>query len=96
MWLCKFLVAFSLLVVSSFSPRLPFPFPLVLCRMNPHLLPSILGEKREQQFVFYSTIAIAKLSAAVGDAHMPPLLAGGRGHIRVVSVGDAGEVTAFP
>lgn len=40
---------------------------------------SFLGAKREPEFVFDSDIAMAKLAAAVGDAHVPaPCVVGTR------------------
>lgn len=41
-------------------------------------------------------MAMTKLTAVVGDAHGAALLPPGPGHIGVVSVGDAGQVTPFP
>jgi len=60
---------------------------------TPPFLPSPQGEKREQQFVFYSNITMATLTGAVGDTCEPPFLTGGQGQTRVVLVGDAGWVT---
>lgn len=87
-------------VLSCFWNSNNYQMLLVLCRVEHHphhpLLAQPLRREKEQQFVFYSNIAMAKLTAAVSDARVPPLLTGVQGHIRVVLVGDAGQVTSFP